>query len=763
MTPGSRLQDLTAKYMQNPRRFFVPLANEYLLSGDLDGAIALCREHLPAQPGHMSGHIVLGRAYFEKGDRDAAHDVFLTSVSLDDENLIALRHLGDIAGGKGEIEEARAWYARVLDADPENAEIEALLRSLDPAPSVPPEFEAPDESGFLTLSPPGANAPLGGAGSLTSALADPTPPGLRAILGGTDDAVFDPDLVRPTDPMPPSAVRKLETFDLSTLGDDSSADMMGGAPGTEYVPAAEDGETADAFGMQGDSSTGFALEDLDALVDPPAAEEPLPSLPTPSSTAEFGNAPPSTSIRPTPADELMARPGFGALASFASWRTAQERETPTYQAAQPAPVSPAADAPEEDGDLFEEHRSSETAPTAPEFVTETMATLYLSQGYTQQALEVYRALLARAPGDAALVRKVADLESVLSHPAHDAALEDDADKALQFDDLGMEDSADGGTGSVLETIYEVSPPDGAVDPFGTPWTPASDVPMAAGDDWFASDADADPIDLHGTGAGEMFGLALEGFGAERNAGGGAEAFQGQPTAPAGVVLESVFGSAAVAVADEAAAGMMVLIAAQMVGRLPKEAPTLPVPEVLELPSAVAGDQARGASPAPLLSFDRFFSGSGSPPRPRIDTPVRQVVQHRDTPPPVSPSPSLSPTFGGVPVIPPPRSTPAPNWVGFDQFLTPSLPSAPPAPSVPTPTPSDATRAPLPAASGATSWMPPVLPAPIPPAATPAPASASAATPPSPQPVVRQPTQDTTEPEPPRAAPSEFHRWLEGLS
>ncbi|MES3032777.1 MAG: tetratricopeptide repeat protein [Gemmatimonadota bacterium] len=768
MAPGSRLQDLTAKYMQNPRRYFVPLANEHLLAGDLDGAIALCREHLPAQPGHMSGHIVLGRAYFEKGDLDAARDVFMTSVSLDDENLIALRHLGDIARGRNEVDDARGWYARVLDADPQNAEIEALLRSLDPAPAPPVEFDVPDDPGFLTLSPPGSVPPLGGAPELGSALADPTPPGLRAIMGETDLPTFDPGLVRPADPMPPSAARTLETFDLSTLGDEpaveDAAGIAGDAPAIEFAPDAGAGSTAADFGIHAEEGVGFGFDELDSPVDPtaaPSAPDALPAMQASDFPSGLDTPPASTSIRPTPSDEVMARPGFGALASFASWRTAQERDTPTYVAAQPAPAAPPTpEEPTDDGpgELFWDDRSPETAPTAPEFVTETMASLYQQQGFTQQALDVYRALLTRTPGDPALTAKVLELEALVSRPADETALEEDADKALQFDDLDGESSGQDGDPSMLETMYDVSPPAATDDRFGAAWAPSP------GDDWFAPDAELDPIGEPVAGPGDMFGVALDGFASDRDGLAGRDANAGASSGRAAVVLETVFGAPTVATADEAAADMMVRMASQMVGRLPKEAPTLPVPEVLELPSAVAGDQATGASPAPLLSFDRFFSGSGSPPRPRIDTPIRPTAPPRDiAPPPTLPSPSLSPTFGGVPVIPPPRSTPAPNWAGFDQFLTPSASAAAPLTPPVTPTP-EPVRPPAPVQPGA-FWTPPELPTQAPSAGTtPTPAAARPTPAPMPvAPVVQPPAPEPTEPEAPRAAPSEFHRWLEGLS
>jgi tetratricopeptide (TPR) repeat protein len=141
MSTTARIDELRAKFDENPRRYFAPLANEYRKAGELAQAIAICREHLPRQPGHMSGHIVLGQALFEQAELDDARAVFESALALDPENLIALRHLGDIARLRGDASAARRWYGRVLDADPRNDDVEALLGAL-PARVTPPSAAA---------------------------------------------------------------------------------------------------------------------------------------------------------------------------------------------------------------------------------------------------------------------------------------------------------------------------------------------------------------------------------------------------------------------------------------------------------------------------------------------------------------------------------------------------------------------------------------------------------------------------------------------
>jgi tetratricopeptide (TPR) repeat protein len=109
MGTSARIDELRKKFDENPRRYFAPLANEYRKAGDLEQAIFICQEYLPQQPGHMSGHIVYGQALYESGREDEAKAVFETALSLDPENLIALKHLGDIARASGDMSAARGW------------------------------------------------------------------------------------------------------------------------------------------------------------------------------------------------------------------------------------------------------------------------------------------------------------------------------------------------------------------------------------------------------------------------------------------------------------------------------------------------------------------------------------------------------------------------------------------------------------------------------------------------------------------------------
>lgn len=170
MASFARIDELRKKFEENPRRYFAPLANEYRKAGQVDQAIAICREYLPQQPGHMSGHIVYGQALYEARQFEEGKTVFETALSLDPENLIALRHLGDIALIIGDHEAARGWYRRVLEADPRNEEIQAQLLTLDQAAAFAPPAASSAEPA-PTSSPAAPARP-----------SQPTPPSAQTVV-----------------------------------------------------------------------------------------------------------------------------------------------------------------------------------------------------------------------------------------------------------------------------------------------------------------------------------------------------------------------------------------------------------------------------------------------------------------------------------------------------------------------------------------------------------------------------------------------------
>ena len=517
MASSDRIDELKKKFDENPRRYFAPLANEFRKSGDFAQAILICQEFLPQQPGHMSGHIVYGQALFEAGRLDEARGVFETALSLDPENLIALRHLGDIAGRQGDAATARRWYERVLEADPRNDEIHALLGALGqaaPAHAAPPAPEpvapAPDFPEPAFAAPVGSDAPPERAPEPldTPELLDldvtlPDAPASATSVSysrGDDREVpgFGTTMLPGIEPTPetaelmPAVDARTDGFEAGefiapdshvapTPGLQSSYEVETGVhpiffaplPGldrpetttepttpvatTSAFPELDEPLTEDAGDVvppHGDPIAESApapagAEQDDALLDfdMPVSHEPPPSPEHSAAAADVdvgqvdAAAPAELAAPSIPAElppeviaaeaELIDAGVSVAPPEVHALDTAGESvggELTFLDAGQPAQAQDAEQVTDEFETVSEpvaDHvaDAAPAAPSEPEhveprpFVTETMAELYLKQGFGREALSVYEQLSAAHPEDERLSAKVASLRGDVAAPA----------------------------------------------------------------------------------------------------------------------------------------------------------------------------------------------------------------------------------------------------------------------------------------------------------------------------------------------------------
>jgi tetratricopeptide (TPR) repeat protein len=329
-----RLRELQEKFDENPRRYFAPLANEYRKGGQPKRAIEICRAHLAQMPGHMSGQIVYGQALFEAGEWDEAKTVFERALTLDPENLIALRSLGDMALQAGNTSDARTWYSRLLDADPKDAAVIELMTELDESreAAASPVDDIPVDTTLGDQQIPTA----------VEQQAEAAEPATESEIRAQVEAA----------PVASESVHAEEPAGLERHYPTESLEE----PALAELPVAETGEALEAV--------------TSAIQDVPNALEPSPSSSTLPASAESATA----------AKAPDMSPGF----------------------AQPAPA-------------------------AEPFVNETMAQLYLQQGYRQLALSVYRQLSVSRPQDQGLKARIAEIEAAdaADHPGEVPAMRRD--------------------------------------------------------------------------------------------------------------------------------------------------------------------------------------------------------------------------------------------------------------------------------------------------------------------------------------------------
>ena len=536
MASSERIDELKQKFDENPRRYFAPLANEFRKAGDLDQAILICQEFLPQQPGHMSGHIVYGQALYESNRLDEARGVFETALSLDPENLIALRHLGDIAGRQGDSGTARRWYERVLEADPRNEEIQGLVAGLEPArlgdvarsqafdEPAPVRFEAPPAEAYepsdarehpeayeqfeaqpaaearhepdlldLDITLPdteeagAAPAPAGEAphhrsppdfdpttiGDIeptpetselmpelhgqaegfesTEFAAPPVPVAQTAGLQSAfeDETAFDRDAVAPLEGLDRPDTRIDEPERLATTSafpeleealPEDRGDVIPphGDPiaetATAPMAAPHDGSLLDfempATHEADHASTPSSDETPDApptaaheVSDFPSLESAIPTeLPPEVIAAEAELIDAGASVaQPTQEfvnEDALEPESIGSELSFIDVAESTISETEIVDASPADAASEEQQAAVNEQELVEESTSLEPARAeARPFVTETMAELYLKQGFRQEALSVYEQLSTASPSDERLSAKVEALRAEIASAA----------------------------------------------------------------------------------------------------------------------------------------------------------------------------------------------------------------------------------------------------------------------------------------------------------------------------------------------------------
>ncbi|HEU0015166.1 MAG TPA: tetratricopeptide repeat protein [Longimicrobium sp.] len=385
---AARIQSLEASFEQNRGRYFVALAGAWREAGEPARAEQILRDNVGKFPG-LSAHVLLGRCLADRGAFQEAANEFHYVLSIDSQNLIALRTLAEMAAGQGRRDEAERWYRELLQVDPMNAEARAALEGLAQAGADASTADQPLPVGSEwpgAAEQPPAAAPAGADDGFGLVDLDLSPVSGPAEGGDGDEAPGGWGDIR-LDPEPASA-------DAGSAGDaggwgeitlDAPADAgaagdeggWGGLPVEAAAPAPEDdggwGELApDAGSSVGDEA--------------PAGAE-----------AGQGGGPLGGDF-----DAL----GFGAVdldaqpAGAGDWLDGDARQDPGESAAADA----GAGAPE----LPHHHGEDDH-----EMVTETMAELYASQGLHDRAADVYRELIQQRGPEPELVRRLGEIEARL--------------------------------------------------------------------------------------------------------------------------------------------------------------------------------------------------------------------------------------------------------------------------------------------------------------------------------------------------------------
>ena len=460
MAALSEIEKLEARWAENPDgRYFAPLADAYRKAGRLDDALMVVTGGLGKHPDYLSAHIVYGRILLEKKDEPAAQAAFQKVLSLDAENIIALKSLAEIAERTGDNTGARRWLQRLVNVDAMNQEAADDLNRLGgPLPDESQEdggaAEAAPAISFMDLEAPAVpEAPATEEPVVPRTLERaavkwpppaPEPAPAQAAAAATPTLEIEPTAVgTPPSPQEAEAAPPLQ---LEHASFQSPSDAPSVAPG-DVVPFDDQlawgaGERRSRAVNAEDAAAAEQKSDLTPAIEFMGAEQP-PGRASHEGPPPAGVAAAIDSSLPTLPLEGIAPPkGWSGVQMSSESPTI---EMPPVRAGQPA-EEPAAMTPPpaeaeasgggtnaahdlplimpEDVTPAEEMRRPSTklvqmvSPEPPAgdasgepMVTETMGDLYLKQGFKDQAADVYRRLLAARPGDAGLQAKLANIQS----------------------------------------------------------------------------------------------------------------------------------------------------------------------------------------------------------------------------------------------------------------------------------------------------------------------------------------------------------------
>jgi len=146
-TDIKKYEDLLAK---DPNSYcFAPLSELYRKIGLLDDAIFVARRGIENHPDYVGGHLALGRAYFDKGQKDNSRVVLELVVRITPENYTAQKLLSQIYLEQNDTELAEKSLEAVLALNPDDVEsrlsLEALTRSGGKIVAKEPFFEDDEE------------------------------------------------------------------------------------------------------------------------------------------------------------------------------------------------------------------------------------------------------------------------------------------------------------------------------------------------------------------------------------------------------------------------------------------------------------------------------------------------------------------------------------------------------------------------------------------------------------------------------------------
>ena len=385
----SEIAKLTGRISQDPKsKLFVPLAEEYKKAGDLEMAIHVLLEGLKNNPDYVTARSSLGKLLLAKGDLAGAQKEFEEVVKHIPDNFMAQKKLGDLFIVQNRPQDALQHYKIALILNPDDGELISLTSDLEAGRDVSSKIQ-------LTKT------------KTTAELAVSQEPPASLAAREQASAIV---------PAPVSKAEPITQIENPPVSQEMSSAPLAEAARMPVSSVTETEEPEEVLIVE-------PLEQGTSAPEPPVYGFDL-------SGEQASEAVPVVAAEDRHDVEVSAR-SHVQDESAVSEEIRFETDLFTFEDTETihpvVPGEPAADEiiDAEFGDEFTEKVPEVTlddvSEKADDFTTDTLAELYIAQGFFEKAIEIYERMLADNPNSRGLKDKLARVRAAAAQPGTSSA------------------------------------------------------------------------------------------------------------------------------------------------------------------------------------------------------------------------------------------------------------------------------------------------------------------------------------------------------
>ncbi len=411
----TEIAKLTARISRDPRsKLFVPLAEEYKKAGDVEMAIHVLLEGLKNNPEYVTARSSLGKLLLAKGDLAGAQKEFEEVVKTVPDNLMAQKKLGDVFILQDRPLDALSHYKIALSLNPGDGGLASLVSDVEAGRDVRTTIQGSKakttaEQAIKREQPASAAAPVSATAavppqSLSVEPATPveTPPVSQAVSSApvteiaapvsTTGVVSPQSLsVEPATPVETSPVSQAVSSAPVTEPSQAPLSAMTETEEPEEVLFVEPLEP-EASAQEEPSTAGIALpEAQERRAEPSVVAEECFDFDLSAGNQLSDELVANQDIRPE--TEL-----FNVEAGV-TIPTGSSEEIDAGEIFETSPIEAAIE-------TVPQPLSEDISGKSDDFTTDTLAELYISQGFFEKAVEIYERMLVDKPNSRGLQDKL---------------------------------------------------------------------------------------------------------------------------------------------------------------------------------------------------------------------------------------------------------------------------------------------------------------------------------------------------------------------